>query len=174
MFGLKPPLYYLPGKAPSDAAAGPSSPRGSPCGVPPPLLGDTPLSAPTSGSRGGFGGQVTFSQHLIGVWGSGELGGGASSPGAALQGFLGCLDPPLFSCCRSSTPGGFLPSPRSRGGGGSSGQGGMGKNAGCAVFWGGGPHLRSRCHPSVGTRWWGGTKVCCAAPAGSTGPRGSR
>lgn len=77
MFGLKPPLYYLPGKAPRDAVTVSSPP--SPC--PPsgvslrgPLhLGDTPFSVPVSVTRSSFGGEVTFSQHLRGVLGSGEL-----------------------------------------------------------------------------------------------------
>lgn len=118
MFGLKPPLYYLPGKAPSDAAAGPSSPRGSPCGVPPPLLGDTPLSAPTSGSRGGFGGQVTFSQHLIGVWGSGELGGGGKQPWCSAARLFGVLGSPPLLLLPLLHPGGVSPLPEEPGWGG--------------------------------------------------------
>lgn len=171
MFGLKPPLYYLPGKAPSDAAASPPhslsphsrvSPRGSP------QPGDSPLSAPASASQGRFGGEVTFFHHLIEVLGSGEGGrGGSREPWHGTAVFWGAWIP-LSSPAATPSPSGFLRSPRSRG---RSGRGGMGRNVGCAVFWGGGPCWQPR--HCEGTGIWG-TKVCFATPAGSSGPRGSR
>lgn len=114
MFGLKPPLYYLPGKAPSDAAA--SSPHSlsphsgvSPWG-PPPTRG-LPF-VPASGSQGQFGGELTFFQRLIRGFGVGRKGERGEQRALARHcSVLGCLDPPLSSCCHSLTPG-VSPCPR--------------------------------------------------------------
>lgn len=118
MFGLKPPLYYLPGKAPSDAAASPPhslsphsgvSPRGSP------QPGDSPLSAPASASQGRFGGEVTFFHHLIEVLGSGEGGrGGSREPWHGTAVFWGAWIP-LSSPAATPSPWGFLPLPEEPG-----------------------------------------------------------
>lgn len=112
----------------------PSPPTpGSPPGVPP-QPGDSPLSAPASGSQGQFGGELTFFQRLLrGLWCRGKEGeGGAESPGTALQCF-GVLGSPSLLLLPLPHPGGCSLSPKSRG---RSGKDGMGRNAGCAVFWG--------------------------------------
>lgn len=92
------------------------------------------MSAPASGSQGRFGGELTFLQHLVrgfGVGGSGQRGEQRAL--ARHRSVLGCSDPRLLSCCHSLTLG-VSPSPR--GAGGSLVGVGLGRNAGCAVFWG--------------------------------------
>lgn len=168
MFGLKPPLYYLPGKAPSDAAA--SSPHSlsphsgvSPWG--PPQPGDSPLSAPASGSQGQFGGELTFFQRLIRGFGVGRKGERGEQRALARHcSVLGCLDPPLSSCCHSLTLG---VSPCLQGAEGVLAKMGWGEKCGMCCVLG--------CQPRhcEATAIWG-TKVCCATPAGSSGPRSSR
>lgn len=167
MFGLKPPLYYLPGKAPSDAAASPlhslsPHPGVSPWG--PPQPGDSPLSSPASGSQGRFGGELTFYQQLIkgfGVW-EGERGG-SREPWHGTAVFWGARIP-LSSLAATPSPWGFLPLPEEPG---ALWLGWDGEKCGVRCVLG--------CQPRhcEGTAIWG-TKVCCATPAGSFGSRGSR
>lgn len=87
----------------------------------------------------------------------------------ALRGVWGARIPPLFSCCRSLALG-DSPLPEELGDGVALAEEGWGEIPGVLCFggcvWGGSPHLR----PHSGTETWG-TKVCCANPTGSTGPR---
>lgn len=117
MFGLKPPLYYLPGKAPSDAPAlrTPSPPTpGPPRGVPP--NPGTPLCPPQpAAAEGDLGVKLLSSSTLQRFWGRGKRGRGASrEPWHGSAVFWGAWIP-LSSAAATPSPWGFLPVPEEPG-----------------------------------------------------------
>lgn len=163
MFGLKPPLYYLPGKAPSDAAASPPHSLSPHSGVSPgvPPNPGTPLCPPQSvAAKGNLGVNLLSSSTLLEVLGLGEVGqGGSREPWHGTAVFWGARIP-LSSPAATPSPWGFLPLPDEPG---AFWPGWDGEKCGLCCVLG--------CQPRhcEGTGIWG-TKVCCATPAGSSSP----